>query len=78
MICFTKGGPSKEHGTNKPPPTGKVKSLGKVKRRHHMSDHLPESSSMAPILAEQCVSHQEGFLNRNDWPKTTWKLVPLP
>ena len=25
----------------------------KVKRRHHMSDHLPESFSLASILAEQ-------------------------
>ena len=35
------GGPGKEHGTNKPPPTGRVR--GTVKRRHHMSYHLPES-----------------------------------
>ena len=24
MSCFTTGGPGKEHGTNKPPPTGRV------------------------------------------------------
>ena len=41
IICasyFTTGGPGKENRTSKPPPTG---SLGKVKRRHHMSDHVP-------------------------------------
>ena len=25
MSCFTTGGPGKEHGTNKPPPTGRVR-----------------------------------------------------
>ena len=59
MSCFTTGGPGKEHGTNKP--TTNWKSSGKVKRRHHMSDHLPESFSLASILAEQGVHHQEGF-----------------
>ena len=24
MSCFTTGGPAKEHGTNKPPPTGRI------------------------------------------------------
>ena len=35
------------------------KSLGKVERRHHMSVHFPESFSLASILAERCVHHQE-------------------
>ena len=30
MSCFTKGGPGKEHGTNKPPPTGRVWERSKV------------------------------------------------
>ena len=34
---------------------------GKLKRRHHMSNHLPESSSLASILTEQGVHHQEGL-----------------
>ena len=34
--------------------------FGKVKRRHHVSIHFPESLSLASILAERCVHHQEG------------------
>ena len=37
------------------------KSSGKIKRRHYLSDHLPESFSLASILAEQDVHHQEGL-----------------
>ena len=29
MSCFTTGGPGKEHGTNKPPPTGRVRESSK-------------------------------------------------
>ena len=29
MSCFTTGGPAKEHGTNKPPPTGRVQERSK-------------------------------------------------
>ena len=29
MSCFTTGGPGKEHGTNKPPPTGSVRERSK-------------------------------------------------
>ena len=29
MSCFTTGGPGKEHGTNKPPPTGRVRERSK-------------------------------------------------
>ena len=29
MSCFTTGGPGKEHGTNKPPPTGRVQERSK-------------------------------------------------
>ena len=30
-------------------------------RRYYMSDHLPELFSLASILAEQGMHHQEGF-----------------
>ena len=56
-ICvsyFITGRPGEELRTNKSPP------MGKVKRRSHVSNHLPESSSLASILAEQRVHHQEG------------------
>ena len=29
MCCFMTGGPGKEHGTNKPPPTGRVQERSK-------------------------------------------------
>ena len=29
MNCFTNGGPGKEYGTNKPPPTGRVRERSK-------------------------------------------------
>ena len=35
------------------------KSLGKVERRHHVQVHFPESLTLASILAEWCVHHQE-------------------
>ena len=56
MSCFMTGGPGKEHGTNKPPPTGRVWERSKG----DMSDHFPESS-LASILAEQGMHHQEGL-----------------
>ncbi|XP_070228490.1 mitochondria-eating protein isoform X7 [Bos mutus] len=55
-----------------------MEEFGKGQRRHHMSDHLPESSSLASILAEQGLHHQERLLSQNDWLKTTWKLIPSP
>ena len=38
-----------------------LEELGKVKRRYHMSDHLPESFSLASVLAERGVHRQEGL-----------------
>jgi len=51
------GGSGKEHRTNNPPPTGRVQERAKG----HVSDHLPESFSLASILAEQGMPHQEGL-----------------
>ena len=69
------GGPGKEYRTNKPPPTRRLweRSKGDTTK----GDHLPESFSMASILVEQGMHHQEG-LSQNDWLKTTWKLIPSP
>ena len=33
---------------------------GKAKRRCHVSYHVPEAFSLASVLAEKCMSHQEG------------------
>ena len=38
-----------------------LEEFRKVKKRHHMSHHLLESSSLASILAEQGVHYQEGL-----------------
>ena len=77
MSYFTTGGPVKEHGTNKPPPTGSVweRSKGDATR----PNNLPESSSLESILAEWGARHQEGPWVRikNNWPETTWELTPL-
>ena len=57
MSCFMTGGPGKELGTNKPPPTGRVRERSK----ETPYVYLPESFSLASILAEQGVYHQEGL-----------------
>ena len=73
MSYLTTGGSSKEHGTNKPPPTRREK----VRRKHHVSYLFPESFSLASVLAEQFRCHQEG-----PWIRvigqTTQKLIPSP
>ena len=44
-----------------------------------MSDHLPESFSLASILAEQGLHHQEGLLSQNEWlAKDNRKLILSP
>ena len=57
MSCFMTGDPDKEYGTNKPPPTGRVRE--RLKGDTCVSIHFPESVSLASILAEWCVRHQE-------------------
>jgi len=51
------GDPGKEYGTNKPPPTGRVRERSKGDT---VSVHFPDSLLLASILAEQGVHHQEG------------------
>ena len=55
---FTTGGSHKEHGTNKPPPIGRIQEMSKGDTT--CPTNLPESFLLASILTEQCVSHQEG------------------
>ena len=49
------GNPDKKYGTNKPSPARRVWE----RSRRDLSVHFPESLSLASILAEQCVCHQE-------------------
>ena len=58
MSCFMTGGPYKEHGTNKPPPTRRVQERSKGDTMY--PNHLPESFSLASILAEQGMHHLIG------------------
>ena len=74
MSCFMTGGSGEEHGTNKPPPTGRVRERSKGDTT--MSDQLPESFSLASILAEQGLTPPGR--TQNDWLKTTRKLIPSP
>ena len=69
------GGPGKEHRPNKPPPTNR-KSSGKVKRRHHMSDHLPESFCLASIwLNKACTTRKD---SDSEWlPKDNPETNPI-
>ena len=60
---FMTGGPSKEHGTNKPPPTRTVQGRSKRDTRY--------SFSLASVLAEQGVSRQEG-----PWVRVIGKRKP--
>jgi len=49
--------PDKEYGTNKPPPAGRVWERSKGDTRESL--HFPGSLSLASILAERCICHQE-------------------
>ena len=52
------GAPGKKHRTNKPSPTRR--NSGKVKRRYHMSDQLPESSCWHPSwLNKACTTRKD-------------------
>ena len=64
-ICtsyFMTGDPGKEHGANKPPPTGRIRERSKGERRRQSlcPTNLSESSWLESILAERCSRHQEG------------------
>ena len=80
MSYFITGDPGKEHGTNKPPPTGRIQESLKGERRRQSTcpTNLPESSSLESILAERLHVTPESSLSQNDWPETTQKVTPSP
>ena len=59
---LTTGGPGKEHGTDKPPPTRRIQERSKGERRLQSicPADLPEPFPLESILAKLCVHHQEG------------------
>ena len=54
MSYFTTGDPGKEHGTNKPPPTRRIRERSKGERRRQpiCPTDFPESFSVESILVE--------------------------
>ena len=79
MSYLTTGGPGKERGTNKRPPTGRIRERSKGERglQSICPINLPESFSLESILAERCTPPGR-TLSQSDWPETTRKLTPLP
>ena len=58
MSYFTKGGPGKEYGTNKPPPTGRIQERSKGDST--CLTNLPESSSLeSPWLSDVHTTRKE-------------------
>ena len=80
MNYFTTGDPGKGHGTNKPPPTRRIRERSKGERRRQCTcpTSLPESSSLESILAEWLHAPPGRTLSQNGWPETTRKLIPSP
>ena len=75
MSCFRTGGPGKEHGTNKPPPTGRVLERSKG----GSTFQPPPRILLSGIHPGWVVCAPPGrTLSQKDWLKTTWKLIPSP
>ena len=75
MSCFMIGGPGKEHGTNKPPPTGRVQGRSKGDTK------CPTTSQnlLTGIYLVWAMHPPPGrTVSQKDWPKTTQKLIPSP
>ena len=73
-ICvshFTTGYLSKEHGTNKPPATGKVQEKSD-------GDATSPTTSENPTLSWATPAPPGRTQSQNDWPEKTWKRIPSP
>ena len=75
MSCFRTGGPGKEHRTNKPPPTRRVRERSK-------GDTMCPTTSQNPSLWHPSLLNKRApparTLSQCDWLKTTRKLIPSP
>ena len=69
MSCFMIGGPGKEHGTNKPPPTGRVQERSK-------GDTRCPTTPRILLMSNSCSTRKDS--ESEDWPKTIQKLIPSP
>ena len=72
MSCFRTGGPGKAHGTNKPPPTRRVRERSK-------GDNTRPTTSQNPCWQPPARKVVASWLHQDaSWLKTTRKLIPSP
>ena len=77
MSYFMTGGLGKEHGTNKPPPTGRVQERSTGDRR--CQSICPPQIFFAGTRVGWAMCESPGrTLSQNYWPETTWKLILSP
>ena len=77
MSCFTTGGPGKEQGTNKPPPTGRVQERSKGETTSLTTSQNPSlwhSSWLNKACATRKDSESEWLAKDN--PETTITIKP--
>ena len=75
MSCFMTGDPDKEFGTNKPPPTGRVRERSKGDTAYLSTSQNP-SCQHPSWLSDACATRKDYKL---EWlEKTTRKLIPSP
>ena len=73
MSCFRTGSPGKEHGTNKPPPTGRVQERSKGDTTSLTTfQNLP--CSHQSWLTKQCTTRKDSESCRPKISCTTWEL----
>ena len=65
MSCFTTGGPGKEHGTNKPPPTGRVQERLKSDTTCPTTSQNPSRWHPSWLNKSRKDSESEGLVKDN-------------
>ena len=80
MSLLTTGGPGKKHGTNKLPPSRRIRERSKGERRRQSicPTNLPEFFLLESILAERCVHHQEGLPEWERLARDNLETNPIP
>ena len=72
MSYFMTGGPRKEHGSNKPPPSRRIWERSKAYAA------CPTIFLAGIHLGRAMRAPPGSTLSQNDWPETTQKLIPSP
>ena len=73
FMSFMTGGPGKEHGTNKPPPTGRVQERSRGETRCQTTSQNP-SLWHPSWLNKACTSRKDS--ESDVWLKTTLGFIP--